>query len=180
MQRCHKPSLVLENKIFKYFFPDKCIGKQTWPCCKKVKCQYTTIILATPVPDDLCKDSAPKHPRFWRRSFLKVFTIYGHGGHLGQRTATILAIFRSPNLRGSIWNLSKIGPDTLEEKLFEILNKCIRKQNWPYRKKVKCQCMTIILATLVALSFRWYMQRFSHKVWSVLEKIFKDFSHTNA
>ena len=31
--------------------------------------------------------------------FLKVFTIYGHGGHLGQRTATILAIFRSPKLR---------------------------------------------------------------------------------
>ena len=26
--------------------------------------------------------------------------------------------------------------------------KCIRKQNWPYHKKVKCQCMTIILATL--------------------------------
>ena len=48
-----------------------------------------------PVPDDLCKDSAPRHPRFWRR-FL---TIYGHGGHLGQWTATILAIFHSPNLR---------------------------------------------------------------------------------
>ena len=52
-----------------------------------------------PVPDDLCKDSAPRHPRFWRRRFLNVFTIYGHGGHLGQWTATILAIFRSPNLR---------------------------------------------------------------------------------
>ena len=51
------------------------------------------------VPDDLCKDTAPRHPRFWRRRFLKVFTIYGHGGHLGQRTATILAIFHSPNLR---------------------------------------------------------------------------------
>ena len=50
-----------------------------------------------PVPDSLCKDSAPRHPRFWRRRFLKVFTIYGHGGHLRQRTATILAIFRSPN-----------------------------------------------------------------------------------
>ena len=52
-----------------------------------------------PVPNDLCKDSAPRHPRFWRRRFLKVFTIYGHGGHLGQLTATILAIFHSPNLR---------------------------------------------------------------------------------
>ena len=27
--------------------------------------------------------------------------------------------------------------------------KCIQKQTWPRRKKVKCQCMTIILATLV-------------------------------
>ena len=34
------------------------------------------------VPDDSCKDSAPRHPRLWRR-FLKVFTIYVHGGHLG-------------------------------------------------------------------------------------------------
>ena len=52
-----------------------------------------------PVPDDSCKGSAPRHFRFWRRRFLKVFTIYGRGGHLGQRTATILAIFRSPTLR---------------------------------------------------------------------------------
>ena len=51
-----------------------------------------------PVPDVLCKVSAARYPRFWRR-FLNVFTIYGHGGHLGQGTVTILAIFRSPNLR---------------------------------------------------------------------------------
>ena len=51
------------------------------------------------VPDDSCKDSAPRHPRLWRRRYLKVFTIYGHGGHLGQRTAAILANFRSPILR---------------------------------------------------------------------------------
>ena len=51
------------------------------------------------VPDDLCKDSAIRHSRFWRRRFLKVFTIYGHGRHLGQRTATILAIFCFPTLR---------------------------------------------------------------------------------
>ena len=49
-----------------------------------------------PVPDDLCKDSATRHPRFWRSRFLKVFTIYGHGSHFGQWTATILAIFHSP------------------------------------------------------------------------------------
>ena len=48
-----------------------------------------------PVPDDLCKDSATRRPLFLRRRFLKVFTIYGHGGHLGQWTATIFAIFHS-------------------------------------------------------------------------------------
>ena len=31
---------------FLRFFPYKCIGKQTWPCCKKVKRQRTTILLA--------------------------------------------------------------------------------------------------------------------------------------
>ena len=51
-----------------------------------------------PVPNDLRKDSVPRHSRFWRRRFLKVFTIYGHGGQLGQLTATILAIFHSTNL----------------------------------------------------------------------------------
>ena len=52
-----------------------------------------------PIPDDLCNDSAQRHPWFWRRRVLKVFTIYGHGGHLGQWTLTILAIFHYPNLR---------------------------------------------------------------------------------
>ena len=52
-----------------------------------------------PIPDESCKGSAPRHSQFWSRRFLKVFTIYGCGGHLGQRTATILAIFRSPTLR---------------------------------------------------------------------------------
>ena len=52
-------------------------------------------------PDDLLKDSATRHPLFLRRRFLKVFTIYGHGGHLGQWTATILAIFHLPAQEGS-------------------------------------------------------------------------------
>ena len=74
-----------------------------------------------PVPDDSCKGSAPRHSRFWRR-FLKVFTIYGRGGHLGQRTATILAIFRSPTLRRLHINLSKVGSAVSEEKSFENVN----------------------------------------------------------
>ena len=31
-----------------------------------------------PVPEDICKDSAIRHARFWRRRFLKVFPIQMH------------------------------------------------------------------------------------------------------
>ena len=52
-----------------------------------------------------------------------VFTIYGRGGHLGQRTATILAIFRSPYLRRlHSENLILIGSAASEEKSFENVN----------------------------------------------------------
>ena len=49
-----------------------------------------------PVPKDICKDSAIRHRRFQRRRFLKVFTIYGHGSHLGQWMAASLAVFHFP------------------------------------------------------------------------------------
>ena len=49
-----------------------------------------------PVPDDLCKDSAEGILCSGEGDFLKTFTIYGYGGHLGIWTATILAIFRFP------------------------------------------------------------------------------------
>ena len=58
---------------------------------------------SSPVTEDICKDSATRHARFWRR-FLKVFP-----------------------------------------------HKCIGKQTWPCRKKVKRQRMTILLAILVDL-----------------------------
>ena len=66
MQRfSHKASSVLKKKIFKGFFPYKCKGKQTWPCRKKVKCQYTTIILA------ILADTAPpsRCPRWFMQRF---------------------------------------------------------------------------------------------------------------
>ena len=31
----------------------------------------------------------------WRRRFIKVFTIYGHGGHVGHVTQTVWSTFRS-------------------------------------------------------------------------------------
>ena len=77
----------------------------------------------------------------------------------------ILAVFHSPAQGGSAWNLSNISPEASEEKPFEIINnffhtnvwgpyKCIQKQTWPRRKKVKCQCMIIILATLIDRQFQ--------------------------
>ena len=117
---------------------------------------YFSNFCRPPVPGDLGKDSATRHSRFWRRRFLKVFTIYGHGSHLGKWTATILAIFHSPAPgrlqmkfeqhwpRGSrgevIWNSQHFSP-----------YKSIAKQTWPHHKKVKCQCTIIILAISVDL-----------------------------
>ena len=43
------------------------------------------------------------------KRFLKVFTIYEHGGHLGHVTWTIWTNFL-PSHRGSIWILTLIGP----------------------------------------------------------------------
>ena len=114
-----------------------------------------------PVSNDLCKDSALRHPLFWRRRFLKVFTIYGHGGHLGQWTTIILAIFRFPNLRRLHMKFGQQWPRGFREVVwnsehFSHTNvwgpyKCRGKQIWPRRKKVKHQCTKIILVTLVDL-----------------------------
>ena len=77
--------------------------KANLTCCKKVKRQCTTIILATLVDIPSLMICAKFQPQgilcSGEGDFLKVFNIYGHGGHLGQWTATVLAIFRSPNLR---------------------------------------------------------------------------------
>ena len=57
---------------------------------------YFSYFCRSPVPDDICKDSAKRHPQLWRRRFLKIFNIYWHGDQLGQWTAATLAIFHSP------------------------------------------------------------------------------------
>ena len=110
------------------------------------------------VPNDLCNDSAPRPSPFWRRRFLKIFTKYEHGGHLGQRTATILAIFGFPTLRWLHMKFEQIwlrGEVVWNSKQFSHSNvwgsyKCIGNRTWPCRKKVKRQLATI-LATLVDL-----------------------------
>ena len=147
----------------------KCIGKQTWPCSKKVKCQRKRILLATLVDLSslmICaKIQPPRCSGFWRSRFLKVFTIYGHGSHLGQWTATILAIFCFSTLR---WLHMKLEQNWLRcfrgefvwnSQQFSHSNvwgsyKCIGKRTWPCGKKVKRQPTTILLATLVDLPSR--------------------------
>ena len=110
-----------------------------------------------PVPDYLCKDSVTRHPQFWRRRFLNVFTIYAHGGHLGQWTTTILANFHFPapgRLQMQFeqhWPRGFWGGHLKFSTFFPY--KSIGKQTWPCRKKVKCQWTTIILAISVDLLF---------------------------
>ena len=75
-----------------------------------------------PVPDDMYKDSAIRHPRFWRRRFLNVCNVYRNDIHLGQWTTTILAIFHSPAQGRLQLKFEQFGTESLEEKSFEILN----------------------------------------------------------
>ena len=134
----------------------------------------------SPVPDNLCKDSDPIHHLFWRRRFLKVLNIYGHGDHLGQWTATILANFQVPVPRRlhikfeQHWPRGFRGEVVWNSQHFSHTNvwcqyKCIRKQTWPRRKKGQTSMYNHYSSNFV--------QRFSPKVSSVLErKIFKDFT----
>ena len=105
------------------------------------------------VPDDLCKDSAPRHPLFWRRRFSKVFTIYGHCGHLGQWTATILAIFHSPSLRRLHMKFEQHWPRGFRGEVIWNSQHFSHTNVWcPYKCTGQRQCTIIILATLVDLS----------------------------
>ena len=155
MQRfSHKPSSVLENKIFKYFLQYKCIRKQTWPCRKKVKCQCMTVILATLVD--------PLSPMIYTKILeKKIFKGFYHIWEWWPSWST-----NRDHFSNLLFPLPKEAPYEIWAKLAQRLQrrsclkfwlffpyKCIRKQNWPYRKKVKCQCTTIILAILVALPF---------------------------
>ena len=66
--------------------------------------------------------------------FLKVFTIYSHGGHLGHVTWTIYINFRSPFLRMLHINLALIGQTVSEEKIFEIVDDGDDDRAWVYYK----------------------------------------------
>ena len=109
-----------------------------------------------PVPDNLWKDSAKRHPWFWRRRFFKGF--YHRW-----------AWWSSWSMDGNYFsNLSFTCPREAPNEIWATLAqrlqrksrlkfstffpyKCIGKQTWPCSKKVKCQCTTIILSILVDL-----------------------------
>ena len=58
---------------------------------------------------------------------MKVFTIYGHGGHLGHVTCTIYINFIPPSRGGSTQNLALIGQAVSKEKIFEIVDRRRRR-----------------------------------------------------
>ena len=110
-----------------------------------------------PVLDDLSKDSDPRHPQFWRR-FSKVFTIYWQWRPSWSTNCDHFSNLSFPQPKEAPYEIWAKLAQRLQRRShlkFWIFfpYKCIRKQNWPDGKKVKCQCTTIILATLVDLLF---------------------------
>ena len=55
---------------------------------------------------------------FWRRRFFKVFTIYGHGGHVGHVTQLICINFHSYSPLSFHMNLGSKCPTVFEENKF--------------------------------------------------------------
>ena len=83
-----------------HFFPYKILSEQNWPCSKIGQGQPRVIIYINLV--------VPEYPMLQTKfqglrpygsgeeDFFKVFTLYGHGGHLGHVTWTIYINFHSP------------------------------------------------------------------------------------
>ena len=82
------------------FPPYKSLRDQIWPCCKIGQGQPRVIIWTNydgpRVPNATYQATRSLALWFWRRRFLKGFTIYGRGGHLGQVTQTLQTNFHSP------------------------------------------------------------------------------------
>ena len=103
------------------FFPYKSIRDQIWPCRKIGQSQPRVIIWT--LEHWMLHTKFQGHRPFGSREekFFKVFTIYGHGGHLDQ---TFIPLSHG----GSIWNLASNGPVVSEEKMFE--NADIHTYRW--------------------------------------------------
>ena len=75
----------IEKLIFQHFSYTNAWGRKFWPCRKrsKVILRSSKNLTDRPrVPYAIYQDSAYKLFWLWRRRFLSVFIIYGHGGHL--------------------------------------------------------------------------------------------------
>ena len=118
----------------------------------------------SPVPDDLCTDLAPRHPQFWRRRFFKgSYHIWAWwpSWSTDRDHFSNLSFHWLKKAQYEIWaNLAQWlqRRRNLKFSKFSYSNvwgsyKCIGKQTWPCRKKVKCQRTIILLAILVDLSF---------------------------
>ena len=91
------------------FFPYKCIepiqmhGKQIDLAIKRSNVNeghHFSNFGRSPVPNDLCKDSAPRHPLFWRRRSFKVCILYmGMAAILVNGLQPFKLSFHTPNLR---------------------------------------------------------------------------------
>ena len=113
-----KRTTATEKYTFFQPFPFKSLRDQIWPCHKISHGQPRVIIYI------YFKELTPQmlHTKFQgnqpsgsgEEDFFKVFTIYGHGSHLGH-----VQTFFPPLPEGCIWNLIEIGPAVSEEKSFE-------------------------------------------------------------
>ena len=76
-----------EASLFKVFPVQKSIGDRIWPCCKIGQGQLRVFIWTNLVvlEHSMLHTKFQGHRPFGsgKEDFFKVFTIYGHGGHLG-------------------------------------------------------------------------------------------------
>ena len=98
-----KASTVLKKINFSEIFPFKCIRKQIWPWRLVGQGQPRIIIwtnLVGPTSPMLHTKSQGHRPSgSGEEDFQMVFTLHGHGGHLGHVPRIIWTNFRSPILR---------------------------------------------------------------------------------
>ena len=91
------------NSFYKIYllsiFPYKGIREQSWSCCEAGQGQHMIIIWTNfKGPMSLMLYTKFKGHRLvgFGKDFWRVFTIYGHGGHLGHMTRIIWTNFHSP------------------------------------------------------------------------------------
>ena len=130
-----------------------------WPCCTKrsrsTQGHHLNNLGSTWVTDATYIVPRPLVHWFWRRRFLKVFTIYRHGGHLGHVTKLTCTNFHSHSPISFHMNFGFKWPACFWEKQVLIL-----KSEWPLAK-VKKWPWPLILITSFINSFECLNQLWS-------------------